>query len=881
MEKEIILEKIKEIQPSYLKNWKIDENDPGLAISEVFADMLSDLYKSFSLFPNKLLITTFDKLNYTQKEPIASTAPVVFNLVKNSKNGVIVPKYTRLETDNKISFETTKDYRVTSSKLIYLFDMFNNRCITDNTPNLLENKDMSIFSNNKKEEYLYFGDDHLFNLHKVEQDGIGLEFTVPKVENGNWEYYGKENSEVEAKWYPFFYRNNSIKLNKTFPYQTEKLEINGVKTYWIRVKTDKDIPNTFDMNFKSSSNIDGLFNNNIPLDIAKTKIIYPFGKFSQINNLFYISSSEAFSKIGFKIEIDFFDDKIFNLKEEQFSWEYWNSKSWKPLSSNSFIVPHDISKIEINGEENYWIRIRLLDNRDYLSYSYDSSNKLIQTVSPIEIRKIRINVQEKKEAINPKHIFQYKDLEYSTYPFNDDEIEDKTGIYFGFSKPFEFGLISLYIKMKEENQKNQNIAKWEIYTNSGWINLNMKDETNVFFKSGFLEFISQGNQEEKIIFNKNAYWIRALVEEKIEKRVIKNIFLNTINVRQSKTLQNVVLGSSDGSGSQELKLKGLNIFNLKLWVLEEDEVNDMTCFKDKFTDKYWVLWSQVNHLHQTQFNSRVYELNSHLSKINFGDDRNGKIPPLGKNNIMISYSIGGGIKGNVALKTISKLADSISFIDSIDNPIEASGGADIQSIDNLMQIAPKRFKHRYKAVTKEDFVYLAKEASNNIAKVSVIATNGLVRLIIIPFGEQKIPMPTLGLKNLVLNYINERASAVTQIEVLDPEPIALNIEVDISLTNWDYATNIKNIINKELDSFLHPITGGINKDGWEFGQLPSLSGIYKYISLIEGVYEVSAIKVSLANGKAYSLSSQKIPLLNNTNLIYSGSHTVNITKKGA
>lgn len=880
MNKDEILDKIKEIQPSYLKEWNIGENDPGLAISEVFSDMLSELYQSYSTFPNKLLMTYFDKLNFTQKAPLAATAPVTFKLTENIKKGVVVPKYTKLSTEDKIVFETMQSHMITSSNLIYLYDIRDNKYITNHTKNLETNEDIVLFSNTKQEHYIYFGDDNLFNIHKEIDNKlgrlIGLEYIVPLVRNGKWEYFGRPKKDADSKWNSFFHISNSNKLNKEHPYRTEKTVINGIETYWIRVKIDNHMPSSYGINFRSSSEIDGLFHNTAP--IKESSPIYPFGQFSQVNDLFYIASSEAFSKVGFTVEIEFFNkqDNPKLLDDKKFSWEYWNSKAWKPLPSNSFVVPSDITKTVVNGEENYWIRIRLLDNTEYIKYSCNT-DVLQPIITPLELRRMKINVLKRTESIKPKHIIQYKDLEYQNYPFVNYSLESDPLVYFGFSKAFEFGLISLYIQINEESQSDKNILKWQIYDEQGWSTLNVKDETSSFIKSGFIQFISEANQKENTIFGKTGYWIRAIFDEdSFVPRKINAIYTNTINVRQSKTVNNVLLGSSDGSGLQEFTLNDINIFNLKLWVLEDIEPLETESFKDKFDDGYWVLWTQINHLHNVNGSSRVYEKNSHLAKIKFGDDRNGKIPPLAKDNIMVSYSIGGGVVGNVKEKDINTLVDTVAYIDSIENPIEASGGADIQSIDNLKDIGVKRFKHKFRAVTDEDFYYLVKEASSDVAKVSVLSSRGLVKLSFIPYGSQKIPMPSLGLKNLIFKYISIRASALTKIEVITPEPITLSVQVEILLSDWDYATNIKNIINEELNMFLHPINGSSDKKGWEFTQLPLLSDVYKVLSQIEGIYKVSTLDIALSNGKGYSLSSQKMPILNNNNIICSGNHIIDI-----
>lgn len=876
MYKEEILKKIEKLQPAYLPEWIPNRKDPGWAVSEIFSNILTGLHEEFDKVPKKLFITYLDKLGYTQNPPLAAKVPISFLLTPNYKAGVIIPKGTEVATKAKVNFETTEAMMATSSKLISLIDydsIDNSVYITDHSEALLENEKIELFSKNPDKNYIYFGDDDLFNIHKREGTAVGLKFTIPEISNV-WEYFGKAGKEDEPDWFDFIVHGN--RLNKSNYYATVKREINGIESYWIRVKTKQNsLVKSFDMNFESRSNIDALFHNNTPLDSKKS--FYPFGHIPQVNDSFYIASSEAFSKKGFQIEVSGLSTDSNNL-----SWEYWNGASWKSLDGQSFKCPNDISPTNVNGEENYWIRVRLLDNSEYVTYHCEGAN-LEPTFDAPVISSMRINVKEKTEAIKPQYIYQYKNKEYTKPPFpdNSEENREEQSLYFGFDTPFESGLISLYLKVLHSSSEKRTL-KWQYYGDDGWSDLNVKDKSSAFSKSGLCQFIAPGNQKEMEKFAVSRFWLKATFDDIVNKtRVIDTIYMNTIEARESKTIEKVLLGSSDGSGSQKFIINETPVFDLKLWVLESVLPEGNEGYEDRFGEGYWVRWDPVGQFVGATPSQRVYTLNSLPGEIIFGDDRSGKIPPIGRDNITVSYRIGGGFRGNVSAKEIDTLVDSVAYIDSVTNHLDASGGADTQSMDSLIEIAPKRMKHRYKAVTEEDYYYLVLEASSDVAKVSVIPTKGRIDLCIVPFSQQFKPLPSLELMNVVQSYIDNASSATVDIAVGSPEYIALDLDIAVTLSDWKFATTMKSSITQNLERFLHPLNGGTKEQGWEFGTLPLLADFYLLLSAVEGIKDIEFLEVTLSNGEHYSVNEQTIPLLDKHLLVCNGSHNIVLNDGGA
>jgi uncharacterized phage protein gp47/JayE len=70
--------------------------------------------------------------------------------------------------------------------------------------------------------------------------------------------------------------------------------------------------------------------------------------------------------------------------------------------------------------------------------------------------------------------------------------------------------------------------------------------------------------------------------------------------------------------------------------------------------------------------------------------------------VATSYRIGGGSLGNVNANTLTSLGRALAYIDTVTNPVPASGGADRETIDEAKARAPYTIKSRDRAVTSEE-----------------------------------------------------------------------------------------------------------------------------------------------------------------------------------
>ena len=261
---------------------------------------------------------------------------------------------------------------------------------------------------------------------------------------------------------------------------------------------------------------------------------------------------------------------------------------------------------------------------------------------------------------------------------------------------------------------------WQYWNGSEWLSLKLlKDETASFTRSGhiMLKTPAPGTMQRQVIGEvaDARFWMRAFIQKSQYERppMLSAIRTNTMSVRQAETIEDEVLGGSSGRRNQVFRLASTPVLagSLNLEVDEGDGYQPWTEVEDFFG-------SAPEDLHVV--------LNRTTGEIRFGDGMNGHIPVANPNNpdanvVARRYRVGGGKQGNVAAQAIKTLVTPVDGIDdnAVGNLQAAYSGRDEETLDEAKQRAPLAIKSRCRAVTAEDYEYLAKQAANIRRRQSV------------------------------------------------------------------------------------------------------------------------------------------------------------------
>jgi Baseplate J-like protein len=480
--------------------------------------------------------------------------------------------------------------------------------------------------------------------------------------------------------------------------------------------------------------------------------------------------------------------------------------------------------------------------------------------------------------------------------------ETLRSLYLGLSLPstrshFANRPLSLYVSLTEnsygmalENLTPRESPRlvWQYFNGQDWQRLLIRDETASFTRSGMVEFIPPANFAPQAQFGlPQQFWVRVQLERgeyEIEPK-LRQLLLNTTIAVQAVTHSNETLGSSTGNANQIFRTVAAPI--LADPVLE---VRELVGFKDS-----WQHWQAVPDFYGSTAADRHYLINLLTGEIQFGDGIHGRIPPIGSGNIrMTRYQTGGGAGGNRPAGTIRELKTAIPAIDKATNPIAASGGADAEPLATLQDRIPRTIRHGGRAVTLEDFEDLALLASPALARSKCIPLRNLanhprdrqinpgeVSVMIVPHSPGPKPLPSLELIQRTQDYLAAHALPTLTLAVVGPLYVQVSVDVEITLTALELASEVEQAIEEGLARFLHPLMGGFDGQGWDFGREPHRSDLYALLEAIPGVDHVHSLAILQTPDRRLDLTISVAEDLSRTKqtgcfLVYSGAHNIRL-----
>ena len=277
-----------------------------------------------------------------------------------------------------------------------------------------------------------------------------------------------------------------------------------------------------------------------------------------------------------------------------------------------------------------------------------------------------------------------------------------------------------------------------------------------------------------------------------------------------------------------------------------------------------------------------YKINPVTAEILFGNhdpasgEGNGSMPPIGSAIQAITYRyVASGISGNVGAGTITAMRTPVPGITAVTNLFSAFGGSDEEPIEESKRRAPEVLRIRNRAITKEDYEYLTREATTDVAIVrclepivhvtdnapawvkgdpwtfaSIDRTPGNVNVIVVPDHGLSVPRPepTQELLREVQSYLDARRDLTAKLQITGPR--YLPVKVVITATAWNKAiagglitgsNDVRVEIENKLRQFLHPVHGGINGKGWNVGDSVFIADLFKAVMPAEDIGFISSL----------------------------------------
>jgi hypothetical protein len=120
---------------------------------------------------------------------------------------------------------------------------------------------------------------------------------------------------------------------------------------------------------------------------------------------------------------------------------------------------------------------------------------------------------------------------------------------------------------------------------------------------------------------------------------------------------------------------------------------------------------------------------------------------------------------------------------------------------------------------------------------------GWVSLIVVPQSEEARPCPSFELRRTVKDFLRRRSASVLasgeRIVIRSPDYVEVGVEADIFVTSLEQAAATEAKARARLETLLHPLRGGSDGSGWEFGRPIWQSDVF---SALEGIEEIDRVE---------------------------------------
>ncbi len=650
--------------------------------------------------------------------------------------------------------------------------------------------------------------------------------------------------------------------------------------------------------------------NNAAVDL--TKDFYPFGERPVFNDTFYFACNQAFSKgnADVTLNVTLSDAKDApNTENITIAWECWNGSKWiefartgKSIDQNStednktiitsisgsieydetcaltcsgkikFKCPDGIQSTDINGENNFWIRLRIIrgnygeDGR----FTYNGSNPtyIDPTFVPPSIKEFKIT-QYTSPEVYPENVITENNfimVDKTAEDLQDGKpfklfspcVDTDPTLYLGFDRDISNLPISMFFPLTGDQVGESPMVAWEYWNGRKWLTISINDALRDFTRREIQLLNVPLDIEKSPLFGTEQYWIRARLEKggfSIFPKITA-IYTNAVWGTNANTLANEILGSSNGEPNQTFQFS-------RTPVLPGQVVN----IQEMVGNGPLAEWEEVQTFSLSASDSRHYMLDSNNGVLTFGDGRNGMIPPAGKDNITGSYRYGGGAAGNVSAGSIKKMWDEYPGIDSVVNPVAADGGFDREEIEEAKIRGPHTLKSMDRGITCEDIEWLVREAAPQIALVKCFPTMdrkldfvpGKGTVIVVPDYNHPKPVPSQELLSEIDRYLASRIPTImnikgqSQLDVIGPDYIRIGVEADVVYSTPESTKIIEGRIIDNLKEFLNPLRGGQEKTGWTLGKNLYISEVCSVIKNTPGVDYIKDIAVK-ASVQCYTLN---------------------------
>jgi len=444
-------------------------------------------------------------------------------------------------------------------------------------------------------------------------------------------------------------------------------------------------------------------------------------------------------------------------------------------------------------------------------------------------------------------------------------------VLFGLSQPIPRGALLLRLDCDVEGvgvDPRDPPLVWEAWTGASWTACVLdSDSTGGLNRAGDVILHIPDGHTASVLAQERAGWIRCRVVDPaagqpfysapptIKAASAANMGGTTTAVH-AETVTDEIIGLSEGVPGQRFDLQHKPVVPMEGPMLLEVSAGHG-----------WDEWTQVESFAQTGPDDRHFRLDATEGRITFGQAvrepdgtlrHYGAVPPKGAAIRLNAYRHGGGRRGNVARGLLRVLRDPVPFVAKVENREPAVGGVEGEQVREAASRGPLTLRTRDRAVTVEDYEYLARQAAPQLARVRAVPVSdeaAAVRVLVVPaaavapdgsieFADLAPPADTLI---RVAEYLEERRCAGARVLVEPPYYQGVTVVAALRCRSQADPIAVRERALTALLQYLNPLVGGPDHDGWPFGRPVQMGEVFATLQQVKGVDLVEDVKLFAAD----------------------------------
>jgi predicted phage baseplate assembly protein len=328
----------------------------------------------------------------------------------------------------------------------------------------------------------------------------------------------------------------------------------------------------------------------------------------------------------------------------------------------------------------------------------------------------------------------------------------------------------------------------------------------------------------------------------------------TVEARQAQLFQEEFLGKASGQAGDVFTVNQRPILHRnEPHVIEARLGADVT------------EWHEVDDFSLSGEADRHFTIHYTTGQVRFGpvvrardgtERQHGAVPRQGADLILMAYHSGGGTRGNVGERTVTQMKTSVPFVASVTNYMPANGGLDEETIAEAKLRGLATLKRPVTAVTREDFERLAREIPG-VGSARCVApgeagsgTPGVIRLFLLPQLPEpetaltpEVMAPSPELLQVVSEAVESRKSLGTVVEMAPVGVTWAEIDAHIYVARGVGLEQAQAAAEARLRRLVHPIVGGLDGRGLQFGGAITMSQIAGALQNLPGVVYVERVRL--------------------------------------